>query len=97
MNYEPTIALMAMNVQDPAFQAQTLQFLEDQNIELPVGWENLSVDELERTAAVLLVPGAPHRAVEQSHRILAEESVTGRFPQDDSLLQDKTQRETFTM
>ena len=59
--------------------------------------KQLSVDELEGTAAVLLVPGAPHRAVEQSHRILAEESVTGRFPQDDPLLQDKTQFDEINM
>ena len=59
--------------------------------------KQLSVDELERTAAVLFVPGAAHRAVEQRYGILAADRETGRFTQDDSLLQDKTQREAFTM
>ena len=59
--------------------------------------EEFPVDEFERTAAVLFVPGAPHRAVEQRYGILAADRETGRFTQDDSLLQDKTQREAFTM
>ena len=59
--------------------------------------EEFSVDEFERTAAVLFVPGAAHRAVEQRYGILAADRETGRFTQDDSLLQDKTQFDEINM
>ena len=48
--------------------------------------EELPIDKLERTAAVLLVPGAQHRGVEQSYGMLADSLVTGRFSQVDSVL-----------
>ena len=53
--------------------------------------EQFSVDELEGTTAVLLIPGAQHRGVEQSDGLPADSLVTGRFSQLDSVLQNKTQ------
>ena len=48
--------------------------------------EQFSVDEPEWTAAVLLIPGARHRGVEQSYGILADSLITGRFSQGYALL-----------
>ena len=53
--------------------------------------EQFSVDDLEWTAAVLLIPGARHRGVEQSYGILADFLITARFSQADSLLHHKKQ------
>ena len=53
--------------------------------------EQIAIDELEGTAAVLLVPAGGQLGVVQTDGLLAHDLLAGGFAQLDPVLQDKTQ------